>query len=403
LQVILATRFYPPDTGGGGIAAYARYAALGLLRHGHQVCVISQLASGSQAFQITEGVKVHRIPAAFTSYRWTRLPLVGRHVRLIQDIIYAWRVRQTLTCISRTWAPDIVEYADIDAEALFHPPLCPYVVKLHTPHAVLRNYYTPQEVSYARSGIEWLEARTIRHANGLSSPSGHLADVVAQLLHLDRAQISWIPNPIDTDFFSSGVESELESPPTVLYVGRLEPLKGAVVFARAIPLIAKAVPNMNFIYLGADRHSATGGSQKAELVSYFEQQGIRQRVQFYGHAAPEVFRDFYRHATVVVIPSLFENCPYTLLEAMACGKPVVASRAGGMTEMIDDGETGLLFETGNSADLAEKAIRLLQSPERRCQLGQAARATAVERYSVNKCALEAEKFYREVLARYRAH
>jgi glycosyltransferase involved in cell wall biosynthesis len=104
----------------------------------------------------------------------------------------------------------------------------------------------------------------------------------------------------------------------VLYAGRLEPGKGAVVFAHAIPHVARQFPNARFVFLGADRHSVTGGSQKAELKAFLVSEGVASQVEFHRHARSEVFREHYRKASVFVMPSLFENCPYTLLEAMAC-------------------------------------------------------------------------------------
>ena len=400
MNICFVTRFYPPDTGGGGIAAYTRYVALGLLRRGHRMTVITQFApqSRSEPFLNIEGIDVYRLNAPFVSYRWTRLPVVGRHIRFLRDVVYAWWVRRTLARLSLTFAPDITEYADIDAEGLFHPPVSPYVVKLHVPHAVLRPYYTSHQAPYARRGIEALEAHAVRRADGVSSPSNWLAQEVADLYGLDSARIPWVPNSIDTDFYSPSADPNGDGPTSVLYVGRLEPRKGAQVFAQAIPAIARAYPETRFIFLGADRPGALGASQKAELETYFEREGVRDHVRFHGHATPDVFRAYYRRATVFVMPSLFENCPYTLLEAMACGKPTVVSRAGGMTEMIDDGKTGLLFETGDSISLAEKVIELLKSPSRRSELGQAAREAILQRYSLDIGAEATEKFYQHVLA-----
>jgi len=295
--------------------------------------------------------------------------------------------------------PDIVEYADIDAEGLFHPGICPYIVKLHGSHQVLKPYYTPHEMPYAQRGIELLEAHAIRRAHGISSPSHYLANEAARLYQLDSEKIAWVPNPIDTDFFSPGTESESHGPVSILYVGRLEALKGAIVFARAIPLIARAIPNSRFIFLGKDRRSASGKSQKQELEEYFKKERVHDLIQFYGHAEPRVVRDFYRRATVCVIPSLWENCPYTLLEAMSCAKPVVVSRAGGMSEIVKDEETGLLFEPGDAAGLAEAVIALAQSPSKRKLLGNAAREVMLERYSLNVAAAATEAFYRHVIDR----
>lgn len=398
LKVLFVTQFYPPDTGGGGIAAYAYYAAKGLKRRGHEVQVISKIASGSLSFKIEEGIPVYRIACPLSHYRWTRIPILGKHIRFLRDLLYAWEVRRKLLAIAHNWKPDIVEYADIDAEGFFHPAICPFVVKLHTPHKVLRPFYSAREVPYARYAIERIETRTIQKANGISSPSAWLAEEVARIDGVSRDRISLIVNPIDTHFFSPSQQGLTDATnPIVLYVGRMEPRKGALVFAKAIPSIARVMPNTRFIFLGADRASATGRSQKKELEQFFEQEKVSKQVEFHGHSEPEVFREFYRSSTVVVIPSLFENCPYTLLEAMACGKPVVVSRAGGMSEMVEDGVTGLLFEPGNSKQLSEQVIELLNSPDKARQLGAAARAFVERNYSLEVGIVATERFYQDVL------
>ncbi len=144
--------------------------------------------------------------------------------------------------------------------------------------------------------------------------------------------------------------------------------------------------------------SEDGTSQKSQLDRYFVQEGLMDRVEFHGHASPEVFLSFYRQASVFVLPSLFENIPYTLLEAMSCGKNCVVSGTGGMTEMLVDGESGLFFEAGNSADLAEKVITLLRDPRLRTSLGQAARQRAEREYSLKVGVEKTIAFYRNVLS-----
>ena len=345
-----------------------------------------------------DGLEIFRIKPVFSSYYWTRLPLVGRQARFIRDMIYAWQVRQTLLKMSNEFRPDIVEYADIDAEGIFHPKwLCPYVVKLHTPHILLKDYYSNKEVPYARTGIEWLEAKAIHRAAGISSPSVFLAREIVKRMNVAVRRIQYVPNFIDTNLFSPSSADIKEQPLSVLYVGRLEPLKGATVFAQAIPLIARSVPIGKFIFLGRDRAAKNGKSQQGELRDYFEQEGLLDRVEFHGHASPEVFRSFYQRASVFVMPSLFENSPYTLLEAMACGKASVVSRSGGMPEMIRDGESGILFEPGNPNDLAEKVVGLLRNPERREAMGRAARQHVAQAYNLEVGAKNTAAFYQSVL------
>jgi glycosyltransferase involved in cell wall biosynthesis len=397
MNIVFVTRFYPPDTGGGGIAAYAYYLATGLRRTGHQVTVISQMAGQSQPKTVVDGVEVLRIRRQLTSYRLRRLPIVGRYTRFAGDLFYSWRVRNKLIEISNGHAPDIVEYADIDAEGLLHPfKLSKAVVKLHTPHFVLRQFYTNGETPYDTRSVSWIEKRAIIKASGLSSPSCDLAKTVAREYDLPESRIYYVPNLIDTDFFSPGPHQNQISQ-TVLYAGRLEALKGAVTFARAIPCIARQFPSVRFVFAGADRHSPQGASLKLELMNYFEAEGIAERVEFSGHGPREEFREHYRGATVFAMPSLFENCPYTLLEAMSCGKPVVVSKAFGMKEMIVDGESGLFFRVGDSGDLAEKVICLLTNEALREKLGKAARKRVLENYSMKTGVEKTIAFYSAVL------
>ncbi len=397
LNIVLVTRGFPPDTGGGGIAAYTRYVALSLARAGHYVRVISAMSTGSQARQTVDGIDVFRILPPLGNYYWTRLPLLGRQMRFVRDLTYAWRVRQVLLKMSGEFQPDIVEYADIDAESIFHPrELCPYVVKLHTSHIILNAYYSKQEIPYAHGGIEWLEAKAIKRATGISSPSRYLAREIEKQLGIALGRIQYVPNFIDATVYSP-MPTVAEDPFTVLYVGRLESLKGAPVLAQAIPLISHAIPQAKFIFLGADRISKNGQSQRAELQQYFDQAGVQERVEFHGHDSPEVFLSFYHQASVFVLPSLFENSPYTLLEAMACGKACVVSRAGGMSEMLVEGESGLFFEPGNSKDLAEKVIGLLQNLEQRESMGLAARQHTEQEYGLDVGVEKTLAFYNSVI------
>lgn len=249
-----------------------------------------------------------------------------------------------------------------------------------------------EEAPYDTSSISWIEKSAILRAQGISSPSRYLADRVTSEYRLPQNEIVYVPNLIDTDIYSPPGEINQEEL-IVLYAGRLESLKGAYVFCRAIPQIAKRFPNVQFVFLGADRRNPTGGSVQRDLETSLEQMQVRQKVKFVGHAPPEVFRSYYRRASVFVMPSLFENCPYTLLEAMACGLPAVVSRSGGMTEMIQDGTTGILFEPSNADELSESTIHLLESMSYRTAMGVAARESIVAKYAISVGTIAAEKFY----------
>jgi glycosyltransferase involved in cell wall biosynthesis len=398
MNICLVTQYFPPDTGGGGIASYAQYLAQGLRARGHSIRVISRLAPNSKPFANVGDIEIYRIVAPLQSHRWSRLPILGRHIRFFRDLVYAWRIRKLLLRMRAEWLPDIVEYADIDAEGLFHPAYSRRVVKLHSPHKVMRPFYSRREAPYAWKGIEALESMSIKRANGISSPSNWLAQEVGRLEKIPIDDIKIVLNAIDTDLFSPAPTMESKDRPLILYVGRLEPRKGATVFAQAIPKIAAQFADAQFAFLGADRSGVNGTSQREDLCVGFKSLGLLNRVQFHGHDSPAVYLDYYRRASVFVMPSLFENCPYTLLEAMACGKAVVVSDASGMAEMVDHGRTGIKFEAGNSNQLANATIELLESPEKCRTLGEAARTDVLNRFSVSVVAEATEKFYQSVLS-----
>lgn len=398
MNIFLITRFYPPDTGGGGIAAYARYAAHGLTQAGHQVQIISMLAENSNPFQMVEGIPVYRLSSSLRSYRWTKLPVVGRQIRFLRDWIYSLQVRKFLLKHQSQFRPDIVEYADIDAEGLNHPQsVSPYIVKLHTSHAILKEYYTKPEIPYALAGIEQIEKTAIVKAQGISSPSNYLASEVSQKLSIERSKIHFVPNFIDTEYYEPFFERAAGGTKEVLYVGRIEPRKGALIFAEAIPEILKVEPNVHFTFAGADRSSQNGQSQKDALQRYFSNLGHSEHVTFIGHAPPEVYKKLYQNADVFVMPSLFENCPYTLLEAMSCGCACVVHKSSGMTEMVQDYVSGLFFANADPIDLAEKVLELLRDPELRKFISRNARQQVLERYSLEVGTRETVKYYQTVL------
>jgi glycosyltransferase involved in cell wall biosynthesis len=118
-------------------------------------------------------------------------------------------------------------------------------------------------------------------------------------------------------------------------------------------------------------------------------------VQFVGHLDAARLAEFYRDLRMLVLPSkCFEAFPLVLVEAMLQRKPVICSNIGGLPEIVEDGVTGLLFQTGNAAELAEKVRSLWSRPDVCRRMGEAGRAKAVREYS-------AEKYYERLLAAYR--
>lgn len=128
----------------------------------------------------------------------------------------------------------------------------------------------------------------------------------------------------------------------------------------------------------------------------FVQTNASPNVRLRGRLDESQMGDFYRGARALVLPSTcFEMCPLVILEAMAHGLPVIASRIGGLGELVDDGETGLLFEPGDADDLAGKLRRLWNDAELCRRLGRAGREKAVREYSSETYLKRLTGLYRE--------
>ncbi len=161
-----------------------------------------------------------------------------------------------------------------------------------------------------------------------------------------------------------------------LFVGRLSQEKGIATLAESLRLL----PSARLTVVGA-------GPEMGQL------EGM-DTIRLMGFQSPEGVRAEMCAASALVMPSIwYENFPRTLVEAFACGLPVIASRLGAMAELIEDGETGLLFEPGNVADLAVKMRWAIDHLEEMQRMGAAARAEYEAKYT-------AEQNYKQLMAIY---
>jgi glycosyltransferase involved in cell wall biosynthesis len=209
--------------------------------------------------------------------------------------------------------------------------------------------------------------------------TGHLLPVNRLLADVLREQfpgatITVLPNCVDTSLFRPR-EAFGDS---VVYLGRLSEEKGVATLLEALA----AVNGLRLEVVG-------DGPLRAPL----EEKGARLggRAVFHGFLAGEARFDVLRRAVALVMPSVSHDaCPMAVLEAMAMGVPVVASRRGGLPDLVGHGETGLLFEAGRADELAAALQQLADAPDTVRRMGAAARRRAEEEYDV-------EVYYRRFL------
>lgn len=178
----------------------------------------------------------------------------------------------------------------------------------------------------------------------------------------------------------------------IFYAGRLVRWKGVQFLIEAVSRLA---PKHDVSLLIAGQ-----GEYRPALERRVEELGIGARIVFLGYIAPEELARYYALSDVVALAS-YANETFSImsLEAMACARPVVGTRFGGIPEVIAEGETGLLAEPENSEDLAQKIAELLDDPERRARMGEVGRTRALEYFTWDRVTERVLQAYERVGAR----
>jgi len=214
------------------------------------------------------------------------------------------------------------------------------------------------------------------------------AAFVRCISHLCRAQVMAWTDPrcwSRCHLVRCGVDAEslrprpprAPGPLRLLSVARLEPVKGQRVLLDACRLLAAKGIEFQLEIVGA-------GSERARLERRTRELGLAEQVRFAGPVAPEEVGGHLDAADIFVLASFMEGVPVVLMEAMAKQVPVVATRVGGVTELVDEGESGLLVDPGSAEALATALERLARDPEMGRQLGAAGRRRVIADYSVSR-------------------
>lgn len=175
--------------------------------------------------------------------------------------------------------------------------------------------------------------------------------------------------------------------PVLLFLGEIARHKGVLELARAFASVARQFPQLKLVYGG----TGSAVQQVRDLTAELE---LGERVEFTGWLEAQRKRAAYAGATIFVLPSYVEGMPMALLEAMSWGLPAIATAVGGVPEMITHEVNGLLIPPGDTEALAAAITRLMSDPPLRQRLGEAARATVAERFSLDTAVRRLLDIYR---------
>jgi glycosyltransferase involved in cell wall biosynthesis len=250
-----------------------------------------------------------------------------------------------------------------------------------------------------------LEGRLLRSAVSVTAPSGDVLVQTERRYGLAFPHSAVIPNAAEIPPVESGWRPATAEPGHVLFVGRFDRHKGGDVVVRAFALLAGRWPGLELSFAGPSTGCQLDDGRVVDLGPYIDETVApehRRRIRVLGPVAQSSLPELRRRAAVTVVASRYEVFGNVVVEAAAMGCPLVASGAGGIAEIVRDGETGLLVEPGDAESLANGIERLLADPALAARLGERARADCVARFSAAAVARRTLSFYAEAIERWRA-
>ena len=261
----------------------------------------------------------------------------------------------------------------------------PNVLTLHGNMRAIARIKQARPFSYC-----WLAARL--EAFALPRTQG-----VVCITHYTRAAVTglakqtWvIPNAVDMSFFAVQPEPDFTRPPVILCVGSIVMWKNQNAFIRALDPVA-ARQKFRLVFLGDAQAGDSYGREFLELIR------VRPWCEHAGFVDRETLKSWLREASLLVLPSIEDNCPMVVLEAAAAGVPVVAANVGGIPDLIEDGKNGLLCDPLNATSMGGAVEKLLAQPELARTLAREANRRAQERFHPVVIARRHLEIYREVL------
>ncbi|MFD5325817.1 glycosyltransferase [Streptomyces sp. NPDC127092] len=373
----------------GGQNVHVAQLAGALADRGHRVTVYTRRddAALPESVPLRPGVMVHHVPAGPAEQlpKDELLPYMRPFARYLAD---RWREDRPDVVHSHFWMSGL---AGLWATEGTGTPF------LHTYHAlgtVKRRHQGAADTSPPTRVAHETEVGL-----GCDRVVATCRDEVEELaaMGIPRAKADIVPCGVDPAAFRPDGPAAPRGPLRyrLLHLGRLVPRKGAAVSIAALGRL----PHTELVIAGGPPPSAMDADPEVRrLRALAEEAGVADRVRFTGAVPPAAVPGLMRSADLVLCPADYEPFGIVPLEAMACGRPLVASAVGGQLDTVAHGVNGLLVPPGSPPLLAAAVRLLLADPALRAEYGRAGRRRVLERYSWQRVAGATEESYRAVLA-----
>lgn len=378
---------YPPFVV-GGIAAHADGLARAMVRGGHDVVVLTlnRREPGTQPAPEDEVVDGVRVLRAMADLPW--LPegdLVARMASANHQLV-------ALAAKLGTWKPDVVHahdwlvaWAGDTLKTWFDRPL---VATIHATERGRHGGHLPPGMPAAINAVEWWLTYQAREVIACSK---FMVREVVEGFELPGEKVHLVPNGVDTELWTVKGATPPVREPLVVAWGRVQYEKGFQVLVRAISTLRHRIPGLRCVIAGR-------GSYLAELQTQIDVEGAGDLVDLAGFVPDDELRATLQRAGCVVIPSLYEPFGIVALEGMAAGAPTIVARTGGLAEILEGTDAGLLFEPGSHLDLAERIAEVLTDQERAAAMTSNAAALLAAKYTWDAIATSTVAVYEHAAA-----
>ena len=378
---------------GGGAESYVSTLADALVEQGHRVSIIAfgQADHSKSQVCLTE---VEKPNLHWFLYRG--LPVARSLAMPVREIEWSRRIWSALAALHHEHPVDVVETGEtLVLQQLVSGRKPPLVVRGHGNPLAIKRFGDMRANVGDRLGRR-LQLAGMRRAHAITAVSKFQAAELARELSLPIEAIRVIPNPISPVLLQEALEKPASevSKPVVLYTGRIELNKGSLDLLRSVKRVAESFSEVEYVIAGGRHNSINDETLERALAAG----DTREHVRVLGHVPWQQLAEWYRRATVFVMPSHYETFGISVIEAMAFGLPVVATNVGGLPEIVEDGVTGILVPPKDPDALAEAVIQLLRDPQLRRRLGQAARDRVVSEFRIERVVEQTLKVYETVLA-----
>lgn len=291
---------------------------------------------------------------------------------------------------------DIVQASSCFACGLFSTfrPCVPIVTRVSSFEPLFRKFYRRQ-LNLDQRICEWLELLAIKRSTAAYAPSRLLAGILEKEKGA-KTDVLRPPFSLETNHADeSAYRMHLPGKKYFLFYGAIGFLKGGEILAQVLPVILKMFPEMHFVFAGSVHEGPAG----LDMMDYIWQKAgnFRERIHYLGILRHPQLYPVIEHSHAVVLPSLIDNFPNTMLESMAMGKVVIGTRGTSFEELIEDGVTGILVEPNNPDALLQAMEKVWNMSEKgREDMGTCAKRRIAALAPQTTC-LKLERYFQKVI------